>query len=400
MNESQSDRSDRKALEEFVVGNAELEKLEAMLDRFNIFEAVGMERQEIQHSKFLAFLLDSNQPHGMGDAFLKRFLQRAVAGSPSTVVTPIELSLWDLGGTSVRREWNHIDIFLLDEENRLAVIVENKIGTGEHSGQLERYYDLVREQHPDYRILAVYLTPDGSEPSHSEYLPLGYGEVCEALDEVSRSKASVMEPDAAVLITHYTDMLRRNIVGDSEIARLAQQIYQKHQRAIDLIVENRFSHYEVIGKLLSGLIRENENLAFGYRETYATGDYIVFEPQDWKTPTPNVGQRHRNSRLILYFVFWNDCEYNLSLWLELGLGNSETRRKLFSMARNQSTIFRESSENLDDDTILFSRTFLSSDQYKNSSGTEREAEIRKNWNDFLENDLPLIDAALRAEEWI
>ncbi|MDQ3237363.1 MAG: PD-(D/E)XK nuclease family protein [Actinomycetota bacterium] len=49
---------DLKALENFIVGNAELEKLEAMLDRFNIFEAVGLVRQEVKHSTFLAFLLD------------------------------------------------------------------------------------------------------------------------------------------------------------------------------------------------------------------------------------------------------------------------------------------------------------------------------------------------------
>jgi hypothetical protein len=92
--------SDLKALENFIVGNVELEKLEAMLDRFNIFEAVGMERQEIRHSKFLAFLLDPNESHRMGDAFVKRLLQRAVMDSPRTSVpvTPIELSLWNFGG--------------------------------------------------------------------------------------------------------------------------------------------------------------------------------------------------------------------------------------------------------------------------------------------------------------
>ena len=133
--------SDLRELERFIVNNPDLERLEALLDRFNIFEAVGMERQEIRHSKFLAFLLDPNESHGLGDAFVKRLLQRAVMDSPSVSapVTPIELSLWDLGQMEVRREWQHIDIFLLDEREKLAVIIENKIGTGEHSDQLDRY---------------------------------------------------------------------------------------------------------------------------------------------------------------------------------------------------------------------------------------------------------------------
>ena len=238
--------SDLRELERFIVNNPDLERLEALLDRFNIFEAVGLVRQEIRHSTFLAFLLDPNESHGMGDAFVKRLLQRAVMDSPSVSapVTPIELSLWDFGQMDVRRERQHIDIFLLDERNRLAVIIENKIGAGEHGDQLDRYYEAVREQYPDYRLLALYLMPGGDEPSHPEYLPVDYRAVCEILDGLAESRASVTEPDLRVLITHYTEMLRRHIVGDSEIARLSQQIYQKHKRAIDLIYEHRFAQQE------------------------------------------------------------------------------------------------------------------------------------------------------------
>ena len=299
---------DLKALEDFIVGNAELEKLEAMLDRFNIFEAVGLVRQEIRHSKFLAFLLDPNETHGMGDAFVKRLLQRAVMDAPnvSAPVTPIELSLWDIGQMEVQREWKRIDIFLLDEREKLAVIIENKIGAGEHGDQLDRYYEAVREQYPDYRLLALYLTPGGDEPSHPDYLPVDYRAVCEILDSLAESRASVAEPDLRVLITHYTEMLRRHIVGDSEIARLSQQIYRKHQRAIDLIYEHRFSHHEAISKMLTRLIRETPGMSFGYRETDVSEDYIVFEPQDWDAPALSAGVKYRNSKRILYFVFYSN----------------------------------------------------------------------------------------------
>jgi hypothetical protein len=48
---------DRTALEKFVTNNQELERLEALLAEFNIFEAIGVVRQELRHSDFLAFLL-------------------------------------------------------------------------------------------------------------------------------------------------------------------------------------------------------------------------------------------------------------------------------------------------------------------------------------------------------
>ncbi|MBI3980347.1 MAG: hypothetical protein HY331_19405 [Chloroflexi bacterium] len=49
---------DRQALEVLVVDNPDLERLEALLDQFNISEAVGALRQELRHSDFLAFLLN------------------------------------------------------------------------------------------------------------------------------------------------------------------------------------------------------------------------------------------------------------------------------------------------------------------------------------------------------
>jgi len=38
--------------------------------------------------------------------------------------------------------------------------------------------------------------------------------------------------------------------------------------------------------------------------------------------------------------------------------------------------------------------------YSEATDAEREVEIRKNWDDFLENELLQIDAALKQERWI
>ncbi|HAH57521.1 MAG TPA: hypothetical protein DCL86_05190, partial [Bacteroidales bacterium] len=47
-------------------------------EKFNIFEAVGMARQEIRHSRFLAFLLNPLAPHGLGEYFLRNFLDHVM----------------------------------------------------------------------------------------------------------------------------------------------------------------------------------------------------------------------------------------------------------------------------------------------------------------------------------
>ncbi|MBA3791802.1 MAG: PD-(D/E)XK nuclease family protein, partial [Rubrobacter sp.] len=150
MGEVDQSASDLRELERFIVNNLDLERLEALLDRFNIFEATGFPiRREVRHSDFLAFLMRPREDHGMGDAFVKRLLQQALVQSSgaSEPVTPTELSSWDLGQMQVRREWRYIDIFLLDESNQLTVIIENKIDAGEGRGQLNRYYQAVREEY-------------------------------------------------------------------------------------------------------------------------------------------------------------------------------------------------------------------------------------------------------------
>jgi hypothetical protein len=128
-------RIDLDALTRFAIANDDLERLELLVNSFNIFEALGVARQELRHSDFLAFLLDPRQPHGLGERFLKRFLQRALDEYSGQVpVTSIEIELQSLDQMFPYRERQNIDILLLDEANRIAVIIENKIGSAEHSG--------------------------------------------------------------------------------------------------------------------------------------------------------------------------------------------------------------------------------------------------------------------------
>src|SRR5215212_1191844 len=125
----------RRQLEALIIGNADLQELEARLGQFNIFEALGAARQELRHSAFLAFLLDPQQLHGWGDAFLKRLLQEALVTEDRSGhgLAPIDIEVMDFDQLVAYRERHNIDIFLIDERNRLAIIIENKIDSGEHS---------------------------------------------------------------------------------------------------------------------------------------------------------------------------------------------------------------------------------------------------------------------------
>jgi hypothetical protein len=50
-------------------------------NQFNLFEAIGLERQELRHSNFLAFLLDPNSSHRFMGRFTEILLTE-IANSP------------------------------------------------------------------------------------------------------------------------------------------------------------------------------------------------------------------------------------------------------------------------------------------------------------------------------
>ena len=389
---------DRQALETLVVDNADLERLETLLDRFNIFEAVGAVRQELRHSDFLAFLLNPQQNHGLGDTFVKRLLQKALVSSRGTLmsVTPIDLDVWSLDETTVLREWQNIDVLLLNEPHRLAVIIENKIGSSEHSDQLIRYRRSVSQHYPSWNIIGLYLTLDGETPSDESYLPIDYGLICEVIEGLCVSRATTLGLDTRTLMIHYAQMLRRHIVSESEIAELCLRIYHKHTRALDLIFEYRPDQQAAIREVLERLIRQTPGLVLDH----CSKGNIKFCPTVWDVPVLLQGKGWTRSGRILLFEFINATE-SLKLKLIIGPGPDGTRRKLFDMARDRSPTFRTPSRSLNIKwNEIFARSFLTEKSYEEASNDKLEEEIGKHWVNFAQNDFPAISAALNAEKWI
>lgn len=394
---------DRKALEAFVVENEDLERLEAVLGQFNIFEAIGVVQQEVRHSDFLAYLIDPRGNHGLRDAFIKRLLQKALTSNNAALpISPIDLDLWDLSLARVLREEHRIDILLLDETHELAVVIENKIGGQEHGGQLRRYREAVLKEYPDWNIVCLYLTPEGEEPSDENYLPIDYGLTYRLVEDLAESRASVLGADVRTLMLHYAQMLRRHIVSESEIAELCRRIYRKHQRALDLIYEHRPDRQAELREFLEGLIREQPTFILD-----DTGkNYIRFIPKEWdkealKAGEEWAGQWTRTSRMLLFE--FNNRPDRVSITLYIGPGPEEIRQKLLDMALKKGKPFnpREKSLNRKWNSLFSSRFVrLRSGSQEEEDEEEIKQEIRKKWERFLEEDLPKIDEAIKAESWL
>ncbi len=282
----------KKALQA-LADDTNLRRLDELLKEFNIFEALGVVRQELRHSDFLRYLLDPNEGHRLKDTFAKRLLRELGLS---------DLANQDLSQSQVQREWADIDILLTDEQNRLVIIVENKIDTVEHSEQLQKYLRTIRS-HPrykDWRIVALYLTPLRAAPSDSGYLAVGYAQICVVLESIAKNASQDMQ----VAIRHYTQAVRRHIVGDSEEIRLSRDIYRKHKRALDFIYTYRPDHRAELYELLVRLITQ-PNLSLELDDSEQNN--IRFTVKEWD-PLLKKGVDWTSTGRMLLFAVANNVE--------------------------------------------------------------------------------------------
>lgn len=204
--------------------------------RFNLFDAIGMVRQEIRHSRFLAFLLDPRNPHGLGDAFLRAMLLAAAAEHPALPVSRLALATAELADAAVHCEQDHFDVTVQLPQLGLLFVIENKVDASESLDQLKRYRTLAEARYPGYAFMGCFLTRDGYEGEDERWGRMGYATVAQELRRLLANASP--PPDVAVAVTHYVELIERRIVSSEALISACKRIYQQHRAALDLILEH------------------------------------------------------------------------------------------------------------------------------------------------------------------
>lgn len=231
------EQDDAKALKDFLLDIECLDPLSEWTSKFNLFDILKITRTEIRHSNMLSWLLNPNENHGLGDNVIKGFIQYVVT-SFSEDADVFDTLLMDLHGFVIQREWRNIDVLAVSADEKFVLCIENKIDSKEHDDQLNKYRKIIEDVYPGYKKMYIYLSPEGSEASDPEYwCSMSYQDVLEIIEN-ARKKVKLL-PDAALLIDNYIEAIRRDIVGDEKLAQICAEIYAKHQKALDLIFENR-----------------------------------------------------------------------------------------------------------------------------------------------------------------
>lgn len=132
---------------------------------FNVFSVLRSASDEVNlHSRFLHALLDYKRPGDETRENLADFLRHVGLGS------------FEQRGVEVRREQDNIDILITNNARpRQAVVVENKIRSGDRPEQLQRYHGVLMDKGYDSNeIKLLYLTPHGDDPSEDSVGNLPY----------------------------------------------------------------------------------------------------------------------------------------------------------------------------------------------------------------------------------
>jgi hypothetical protein len=274
---------------------------------FNVFTVLGITRNELIQSRFLAYLLSTSEHHKQGKLFLNAFLSLIDPCIQVGSAHRVHVSRERAAGNGSGR----MDIVIECKPDWL-VVIENKLDASEGDAQLSRYSNWLKKQNFHKKKYLVFLTPSGREAVTGErdsYKRLSYIDLAEVfhplLDQITQE--SVRTVIAQYILTCYLiggvnmvalDKELQDLLTKPENVRATLQIERQATLFRKQVAKDFGRSIETI---LQGKISENGNLNKtwrAYSETYADGQTNVGIKTHRHQYTPNY-------RMVAECVFTN-----------------------------------------------------------------------------------------------
>ncbi|AMH94597.1 hypothetical protein AR505_0876 [methanogenic archaeon ISO4-H5] len=375
INESEEDKN---VLRQLLLDTDSLDKLETFADNVNIFRILSIENNEIRHSNFLAWLLDPAGNHKLGDIFLKKFLFEYASSAGLEKIDVFDIDNMDFDDAIVHRELHHMDIIIESEKAAFVLVIENKIRSKESPGQTSDYRVTVNELYSQVKKkFFVYLTLDQSEAIDKEWVPIGYPQIIRILDSITGR----IPKDSPGLnyITDYTEMLKE-MLGDeeTEIQKLCSDIYARHKKAIDLLIENIPDSFHKRAELIKRILKDLPGVII----KKSNNSYIRFTTPLILEKVGGLGTSDWFDKCddVLLFEIINNRQGNSAFTLTLGPAIDPEKRQI---------IYDHLSNNLKNraqSTGMYSRVF--SESFKINDDKDIENQLKKKITEFVTVTIP------------
>jgi hypothetical protein len=315
---------DRAALEALFVEEPLLRELERESARFNLFQVTNIGRRELVHSDCLGYFLDPFANHGFGSTVLDSFVSVVARNS---LIDALDFHLASKNDVQVLREWKSIDLLIKFPSERIAIAIENKIDSEEHSNQLQRYRESLSTI-TGWTVLSYFLTLDGDPATCDGWDSLSYRQVLHALKESHASLQSTRgESSPLSFLAQYIDNLERFVMPKTRIDDLCLRLYAKHKPAIDLLIKHIPDARRIARDELIELLSKNEQLQIHAQST----SRVEFIPTDWNQIPGITEVVEGKTRRIMYFYAEFRAD-RADLHLYLGPANKQEARNIFYQA--------------------------------------------------------------------
>jgi hypothetical protein len=383
-------------LDKFLVDNTELEELSAKLSIFNIFKVLRIEEAEIRHSNVMAWLLNPQGSHGLGQAFLRRFLSTLLLDNESTIVNvnPAHIELMDMRDVEVWRERLNIDLLASSASNQWVFLVENKIKAKATKRQLLKYIEIVKREFPEFKIIPILLTLEEEENSETldevGYIGWSHSQMYHVLNHVVNQRQDRIPHDAKIFLDHYLVVLRRLTMQDEEIVKLCKEIYRKHKDAIDLILE--WGATTQFGTVAESFMMDNNSLL----KLCLRPNSVWFIPKVWKKNMPPCSNRWKFLSDPYPIACWFNFRLKRSkIGFIIEIGSMEDSKKRLKLVN----AFKESGFNIGKMAFRpeskYSRVHST---YRNIADIDDQDEIRKLVDELWIKSKPKINTATKIIE--
>ena len=329
--------SDEEALQNFLLNEDCLNELLPWTGQFNIFDVLKLSRQEDFHSKMLAWLLDSNENHGLGTDFFTAMMSQLVQCAGTDRYDLLRMQTLDYSSFTVYKDWQNIDIVLVSDKEKMVIVIENKVTSKERDQELSRYRSQIEKEFDRLDKVYIFLSKEGILLSDIEFWDtMTFSDLVELLEQICERKN--LKLDVEHMIRNYKEIIRRDIVDEHQLMEICNKIYNKHKKALDLIFENRMDDKNVVGTIiretLSELARDGRIL---FDDRQKSNTYLMFHTADmdeYLLPLEQEESSFRTNRVYCYNIIVRDK--TLYAGFELGGFHTtdvhkETMRKILSL---------------------------------------------------------------------
>lgn len=339
----------------------------------NFFKILKLEDMEIRHSNFLAWLLDPNENHKIGNLFLKSILEYFKCEDENNKLNYDECS--------VKRENEFIDILIELPKSKFVIIIENKIWSGENGSQLSVYHDRIGFK--DYKKLFIYLSPYGKEPINEvdkkNWKIFDYTKIYVILKDIYKAKKNEMKDEVKLIINNYLEVLEETIMNkDNKVIKECVNFYFDHSKIIDQI--NKYKPDYKRRKEMIQTILNNKNW------TLEGDSYLFMMSNDLRNFFIGKGL----NKDFIYSAINNNVNSGSAKNISVILNNTNPNymEKFFNAFQEhfkQKKVFGGSSIY----RTLINYNLLELSEYE-ASEDEKEQEMENNLNIFLDIEFPKI----------